>query len=78
MVSYACICYIDVDGTLPVFAAAASKPAAGKVPVAPSREGAVFTLEPTSMDLAIDETQDLCLYAYPTAEGLVEDVVMCR
>jgi hypothetical protein len=30
------------------------------------------------MDLAIDETQELCVYAYPTAIGLAEDVVMCR
>jgi hypothetical protein len=30
------------------------------------------------MDLAMDETLDLSVFAFPTAEGLVEDVIMCR
>lgn len=35
-------------------------------------------LEPSSMDLALDETQELIIHAYPTSEGLHEDVIMCR
>jgi hypothetical protein len=30
------------------------------------------------MDLAIDETQELTVLAYPGVEGTFEDVVMCR
>jgi hypothetical protein len=37
-----------------------------------------FLLHPTSMDLGMDETVELSVYAFPVAEGLVEDVVMCR
>lgn len=37
-----------------------------------------FILHPSSMDLAKDETLDLSVFAFPTAEGLVEDVIMCR
>ncbi|WIA13448.1 hypothetical protein OEZ85_007028 [Tetradesmus obliquus] len=55
-------------------AAPAGKPGAGsKAPAAPP-----FLLQPSSMDLAIDETQELTVLAYPGAEGTFEDVVMCR
>jgi len=35
-------------------------------------------LSPTSMDLAMEDTVELSVYAFPTAEGLVEDTIMCR
>lgn len=39
---------------------------------------APFILSPAAMDLRIDETQELCVYAFPPQEGKFEDVVMCR
>ena len=54
-------------------APAAAKPAGkGAAPAAPP-----FLLQPTSMDLAIDETQELTVYAFPTSEGPFADVIMC-
>ncbi|KAG2489301.1 hypothetical protein HYH03_012133 [Edaphochlamys debaryana] len=38
----------------------------------------VFTLHPTSLDLKVDETQELCVYGFPVTDGLVEDVIVCR
>jgi hypothetical protein len=37
-----------------------------------------FLLHPASVNLALDETVELSVYAFPPSEGLVEDVVMCR
>lgn len=37
-----------------------------------------FLLHPANVNLAMDETVELSVYAFPSAEGLVEDVVMCR
>jgi hypothetical protein len=55
-------------------AAPAGKPGpGGKAPATPP-----FLLQPSSMDLAIDETQELTVLAYPGIEGTFEDVVMCR
>jgi CDGSH-type Zn-finger protein len=30
------------------------------------------------MQLALEETVELSVYAFPSAEGLVEDAIMCR
>jgi hypothetical protein len=30
------------------------------------------------MHLGMEETVELSVYAFPVAEGLVEDVIMCR
>ncbi|KXZ49496.1 hypothetical protein GPECTOR_21g722 [Gonium pectorale] len=38
----------------------------------------VFVFHPTSLDLKVDETQELCVYAFPMHDGLVEDVLVCR
>ncbi|EFJ42226.1 hypothetical protein VOLCADRAFT_67248 [Volvox carteri f. nagariensis] len=38
----------------------------------------VFLLHPQSLDLKVDETQELVVYAFPKADGLVEDVIVCR
>lgn len=56
-------------------AAPAKSSQAGKGAATPE---STFILHPSSMDLAMDETLDLSLFAFPTAEGLVEDVIMCR
>ena len=41
-----------------------------------SPESPIFLIEPATMDLAVDETQDLTVYAFPSAEGSVSDVVV--
>lgn len=37
-----------------------------------------FLLQPVTMDLAVDDTQELTVYAFPSSEGCFTDVVMCR
>jgi hypothetical protein len=56
-------------------AAPAKSAQGGKGAAAPE---STFLLHPSSMDLAMDETLDLSVFAFPTAEGLEEDVIMCR
>jgi hypothetical protein len=38
----------------------------------------LFTLSPASLELKMDETTELCVYAFPSEEGPFEDVVVCR
>ncbi|PNH08880.1 Hydrocephalus-inducing protein [Tetrabaena socialis] len=38
----------------------------------------VFVLSPAVLDLKVDETQELCVYGFPMADGLVEDVIIAR
>ena len=40
-------------------------------------EGSPFIVEPASMSLKVDETQDLSVYAFPTENGLFEEAVVC-
>eukprot|EP00854_Cymbomonas_tetramitiformis_P000766 gene766-1240_t len=37
----------------------------------------VFHLDPMEMDLAVEETQDLTIYAMPNNVGMVEDTLVC-
>jgi hypothetical protein len=45
---------------------------------APAADLPVFDILPTSMALAVEEVQELSVFAFPKQEGLVEDVIMCR
>jgi hypothetical protein len=45
---------------------------------APATELPAFDILPTSMALAVEEVQELSVFAFPKQEGLVEDVIMCR
>ena len=38
----------------------------------------VFVLSPGSLDLKVDETQELTVYGFPVENGPVEDVIICR
>jgi len=40
-------------------------------------ENACFIVEPPSMDLEVDETRDLTIWAFPPSEGLFEDELVC-
>lgn len=57
--------------------AAAPKPSAAGKGVAAVHTN-TFLLHPANVNLALDETVELSVYAFPPSEGLVEDVVMCR
>lgn len=52
-------------------------PSVRRVPV-PNKGKATFLLHPTTIELKVDETQDLQLWAFPPEEGDHEDVVVCR
>eukprot|EP00775_Hariotina_reticulata_P008964 gene8964-9139_t len=53
-----------------------AKPAGTGSKAAPS--AATFLLHPSTMDLLVDETQELTVCAFPSSEGPCEDVVLCR
>lgn len=53
-------------------AAGAKGSSSGAAPASP------FVLQPSSLDLGLGETAELSVFAFPAAEGLLEDVVMCR
>ncbi len=38
----------------------------------------VFVLQPSSLDLRIDETAELTVFGFPVADGLVEDTIIAR
>lgn len=47
-------------------------------PAAAAPSAPAFLLNPTTMTLKVDETQDLQLFAFPADESYFEDVVICR
>lgn len=40
-------------------------------------QGAVFIVHPEALDLKIDETQEVSVFAFPAADGKIEDVLEC-
>ncbi len=58
--------------------AGAKKPAAGSVPASGVILDGVFQIHPPFLDLKVDETQELTLYAFPTEQAVVEDTLVCR
>lgn len=70
---------VDPKAKKPAAKAGADKgKGAGKGAPAGAQLDGVFVLSPASMDLKIDETQELTVYAFPTEEGPVEDVIICQ
>eukprot|EP00798_Chlamydomonas_sp_ICE-L_P006741 gene6741-3411_t len=57
-----------------------AKGAKGGKGVAPGGTGLddVFVLDPPTVDIKIDETIDLTVYAFPTDEGRYDDVIVCK
>lgn len=62
----------------PKKAAPAAKGKGDKGAAAGASLDSTFVFHPTSMDLKMDETQDLTVWAFPTAEGPVEDVIVAK